>query len=615
MASKTCGICCESFNLSTRSSIKCNNPDCEIEICKECIRTYLLGTPKDPHCMNCKTALNQEYLVANLNRSFCKKEYKTHRTEMLLDREMGKMPESMPAAEKQKAINEMRFNIEGIDKQIQIFSQAINDLRDKKGKYLTDIWRLETGKVKIGKKKFIMPCSVEDCRGFLSNAYKCEICEVYTCPDCLVPIGKNRTNGEHVCDEKTKENAEFIKSTCKACPGMCGEFIYKIDGCDQMWCTTCHTAFSWKTGEIERGVVHNPHYYAALQNGGGVMPRAPGDVVCGGLPDFYYEIDRPFKRIVRKLLIESNIDKFIPKKYEYHELSFPDQLHLLYNAMNGHFSEDKKINKSDENYLNHNITPINEYLKACIDVEVLYKEIMNIHRQMNHVTAITLPDERRKIESLRDNEQLRVEYILGDISKEKLAESVYRADIKRQKCQEELYIWELLSSCSIDLFRDIAMKMTSFDIQNKETMIETIIELISYINVKLTEFKKLTLYCNTEFKKIGITYALVVPFIAQTSTCIIDIKDRGILRIRGNTDGTSIIAANHLSNPQLYINMLNYLNKIVSKQASSIEYYATYNRMLLSTEKWTNKDKKKSVENKHIGQGPIFDIRTPVIIS
>ena len=105
MASKTCGICCESFNLSTRSSIKCNNPDCEIEICKECIRTYLLGTPKDPHCMNCKTALNQEYLVANLNRSFCKKEYKTHRTEMLLDREMGKMPESMPAAEKQKAIN------------------------------------------------------------------------------------------------------------------------------------------------------------------------------------------------------------------------------------------------------------------------------------------------------------------------------------------------------------------------------------------------------------------------------------------------------------------------------------------------------------------------------
>ena len=76
-----------------------------MQICKECIRTYLLGSSNDPHCMNCKTALNQEYLVNNLNRSFCKNEYKDHRTDMLLERELGKMPESMPAAEKQKHID------------------------------------------------------------------------------------------------------------------------------------------------------------------------------------------------------------------------------------------------------------------------------------------------------------------------------------------------------------------------------------------------------------------------------------------------------------------------------------------------------------------------------
>jgi hypothetical protein len=29
----------------------------------------------------------------------------------------------------------------------------------------------------------------------------------------------------------------------------------------------CHTAFSWRTGRIETGVIHNPEYFAALRNG------------------------------------------------------------------------------------------------------------------------------------------------------------------------------------------------------------------------------------------------------------------------------------------------------------------------------------------------------------
>jgi hypothetical protein len=52
-----------------------------------------------------------------------------------------------------------------------------------------------------------------------------------------------------------------------------------------MWCTQCHTAFSWKTGRVETGVVHNPHYFEA-QRLLGRLPRAHGDVPCGGLPDW-----------------------------------------------------------------------------------------------------------------------------------------------------------------------------------------------------------------------------------------------------------------------------------------------------------------------------------------
>jgi len=76
-----------------------------------------------------------------------------------------------------------------------------------------------------------------------------------------------------------------------------------VKNCDQMWCTDCHTAFSWSTGQIVNGVVHNPHYYEFLrQAGNGVAPRNIGDVPCGGIP--------PYNRIFR-LIKDSEHSKAI----------------------------------------------------------------------------------------------------------------------------------------------------------------------------------------------------------------------------------------------------------------------------------------------------------------
>ena len=50
-----------------------------------------------------------------------------------------------------------------------------------------------------------------------------------------------------------------------------------------MWCIKCHQAFSWKTGAIDNGPVHNPHYYQWMKEGGGIQHQ-PGAEICGGLP-------------------------------------------------------------------------------------------------------------------------------------------------------------------------------------------------------------------------------------------------------------------------------------------------------------------------------------------
>jgi hypothetical protein len=141
------------------------------------------------------------------------------------------------------------------------------------------------------RREFVMKCGDENCRGFLSSAYKCGTCEKWTCSDCLVVIGPEK-DAAHTCNPDTVETAKMIKADTRPCP-KCGARISKIDGCDQMYCVVegCQTAFSWITGHIVTGKIHNPHYYEWLKRTGGGIDRETGDIPCGGLPHAHQMIE------------------------------------------------------------------------------------------------------------------------------------------------------------------------------------------------------------------------------------------------------------------------------------------------------------------------------------
>jgi hypothetical protein len=259
----------------------------------------MLESPEDAHCMGCKRAWNRDFIDSYLTSAFRKGALKTHRETTLVDREMARLPMLQPRIEARVQANALSDRIASVNQELRALELKAVQMREnvlrlhrRQGRLFQvaagtlPIEQLDADGVPKEARTFTQKCPMDDCRGFLSSQWKCGTCQTWVCPDCLVPKGKER-DAAHTCNEDAKATATLIRKETRPCP-KCGEGISKVDGCDQMWCITCKTPFSWSTGRMVFGVVHNPHYYQWLrQQNGGEAPRVAGDVPCGGVIGYY----------------------------------------------------------------------------------------------------------------------------------------------------------------------------------------------------------------------------------------------------------------------------------------------------------------------------------------
>lgn len=424
-ADDECQVCCETFTSERRARISCA---CGLQACRECVREYLLDHPLEPKCMECHTAWDRAHLIKHCLPAFVTRKLRTKLSDALWEAEKARLPATLAsgalehfrtmrqASAMLKRLRHHPMFLHALEQQGQwvhlsqrVFEDTfalsraeytdgtITTCLDSSGdtasnrltrKFL-NIYKRVTGRRRIAgipirsskrmfghkqysartvartrnllvsrkdmlrdfaqaaqdlqrfidtqythwrnvidafhdaqraqcllrdrarrgwrggdqaraKKKatssYHHACPYADCRGFLSTAYKCGVCERYTCSRCMIGVGNTRpkpTNAldrgesDHVCKEDDVASATYIKKHSRPCPS-CGIRISKVSGCDQMWCVECNVAFSWRTGaKITSGVIHNPHYFEAKRKGLVAPVRAPGDVVCGGLPRVY----------------------------------------------------------------------------------------------------------------------------------------------------------------------------------------------------------------------------------------------------------------------------------------------------------------------------------------
>jgi len=250
-----CQICCEKFNKSTRKAIQCPSHDCNESVCMSCFRRYLLeGGDIEPKCMVCSKKMSYTFVREKVPVTWANKEYLNMRTKHLLSREKSLLPDSQQDALDELDRRERVKKIEEIQVSIHEYERIITKLRRQQ----RELYNVPLRKEQVVTRR---RCPEEECQGFLKSDWECGLCKLKCCSQCGVKKEEN-----HTCDEETKASFQVIKTDTRPCP-KCAIPIHKWEGCNQMYCTQCSCMFDYRTGRLETGLFHNPHYFEAIENG------------------------------------------------------------------------------------------------------------------------------------------------------------------------------------------------------------------------------------------------------------------------------------------------------------------------------------------------------------
>lgn len=307
-----CSICIEKKD----ENFKC--VFCNFSSCMDCFSTYVCDSDRtqEANCMNCKKDFNY-YFIEKITTPLFMKKYKDFLRNLFyerekslegvnIDREAFQLKRKQIKEEKSQndenlvfiknQLKEYRVKyIESQENDKNAIKEVCKYLVEEKNKILklTENLNSEIDNAHIS--KTLMRCPCNECHGYakiIDDKYaKCTNCNTEFCITCRE---KSHDNSE--CNKNIIANLKEIEANARPCP-VCKTNIIREYGCNHMFCTNCKTRFDWETGRKTNGG-SNPHYQQyLLEMNTNVIPREPGDVPCGDLPDL---------KIITKILRKGN---------------------------------------------------------------------------------------------------------------------------------------------------------------------------------------------------------------------------------------------------------------------------------------------------------------------
>lgn len=307
-----CNICVNSFSLK-RTKVTCSH--CIFDACSECTEKYIIYSGNEPHCMNCKTLWNTEFLVKTHTKASLKR-IKESQKERLFLTEMSLLPETQEYVKYYKEIPSLRQTKKEHDEQAQFHRRNLTEGDEISRSFHKKEMCIHSHESLVAKTRLqqidnivngradgfeeteissthnyehIKKCEKDSCSGFVNKkTCICGICDTKYCKQCL-----NVEEESHECNEDDINTVKLILKDTKPCPE-CGVPIHRIDGCNHMFCTQCKTPFDWKTMQIQRSGNTNPHYYRWLNERGGSDNTFQNDDQCGRIDAYNIVNNRIF---------------------------------------------------------------------------------------------------------------------------------------------------------------------------------------------------------------------------------------------------------------------------------------------------------------------------------
>jgi hypothetical protein len=444
----TCPTCNEKYNKQKNKKNLCY---CGMEICRKCMKSYILSKEENPKCFQCNTGWTRSFLAEKLENKFITGDYKKHRENNIFNYERTLLPDTQIEVEKIIEDEKIRKAEAKLDDKIQ---EIMTEKKKLRKEYYEKYYPQLHSKNNATKERriFIRKCPNGDCMGFLSSSHKCGLCQIWACSECREIKGIDK-DAPHQCNPQILESVKLLEKDSKPCP-KCASMIFKIEGCDQMWCTNCQTSFSWIHGTILNGHIHNPHYFEWLRlngTGNGAIERA----------------GEQEQNCQNRILTNRIINRFLTSIKEKH----PD----------------------------------------------LHKDMSNIMRQLLHIQHVEMMD-RFQPQGRNDNLVVRIQYMRKIINEEKFKSIIQKKEKRNDKNIHIMNLLQMFISLETDIIYRLFDDLTKSNIDKCREEMEKLREYTNAQFQIISRNFQCVCYEITKDWKFSSNYRNVAPVATTTTS-------------------------------------------------------------------------------------------------